>query len=336
MEESKSRRPNEIQGTGQRLAANLARLRYERRISTRALEGKLSELGRPILANGITKIEKGGRHVDVDDLVALARALKVTPNALLLPPSADADLVDLTPNTTASALAAWRWARGVEQLPEPPPEENGGISPIRFGEAADFARENRPDDPEVAFSLRDMEAHEEVLGPVYDAVRRARADGLSTAQIFKAVEFYEAFRPAAESFMRSISDPRYQDGLRVGKLLVQAVGAEVPHDWSVQELGTGSARAQDWLLTRRATEQDPSVRDQLDVALAELQRLASKLRLGEEGSQIGKALRQARRTGELDRSQVTPRLNEAWDALEAREANETDDADAQPPGSDGA
>lgn len=49
----------------------------------RALSQRLSELGHPLLPSGITKIEQGKRGVDVDDLVALARALEVRPEQLL-------------------------------------------------------------------------------------------------------------------------------------------------------------------------------------------------------------------------------------------------------------
>lgn len=54
-------------------------------------------------------------------------------------------------------------------------------------------------------------------------------------------------------------------------------------------------------------------------------------RISNEGPEIGQRLREARRTGELDRSRVSPQLNEAWDAIDAREA---EDADAEPPESD--
>lgn len=75
---------------------------------------RLGEIGRPILATGITKLEAGQRRVDADDLVALAIALDVTPNTLLLP-SEPAD-VDLTPVTSADFGEVWAWARGQRPL----------------------------------------------------------------------------------------------------------------------------------------------------------------------------------------------------------------------------
>ena len=65
------------------MAANLRRMRRERELTTAALSQRLAEIGHPIAATGITKIEMGDRRVDVDDLVALAAALDTTPNQLL-------------------------------------------------------------------------------------------------------------------------------------------------------------------------------------------------------------------------------------------------------------
>ena len=67
------------------VAANLMRLRKAQRLTTTRLSAALDELGQPIHASGITRIEKGERRVDVDDLVALAKALNVRPEQLLMP-----------------------------------------------------------------------------------------------------------------------------------------------------------------------------------------------------------------------------------------------------------
>lgn len=81
------RRPIEIGPVGENVAANLVRLRTERRLSVRQLSTALGQMGRPVTASGITRIEKLKRRVDVDDLVALATALSVTPAQLLDPPT---------------------------------------------------------------------------------------------------------------------------------------------------------------------------------------------------------------------------------------------------------
>lgn len=83
----KTRRLNTIGAAGKNVAANLRRLREDRRLTTEGLSDVLREAGQPIAATGITKVEKLLRRVDVDDLVALAAALRVTPAQLLEPPA---------------------------------------------------------------------------------------------------------------------------------------------------------------------------------------------------------------------------------------------------------
>lgn len=82
------RRSNAIGSVGDQLRANLVRIRQSRALSTTALATKMTALGRPMHATGITKIEKRDRRVDVDDLAVLAQALQVTVTQLLEPPSA--------------------------------------------------------------------------------------------------------------------------------------------------------------------------------------------------------------------------------------------------------
>ncbi len=98
--------------TSERVAANVKRLRDEQRLTLDQLSKRLGEVGRPILASGLSKIEQGDRRVDVDDLVALALALEVTPNALLMPGHADETQTALTEEVVVSARRSWRWAAG--------------------------------------------------------------------------------------------------------------------------------------------------------------------------------------------------------------------------------
>ncbi|MEU6189039.1 DEAD/DEAH box helicase family protein [Nocardia sp. NPDC047038] len=89
------------------------RLRHLRQSSGRTLDWvstRLGELGRPIDLSALAKLEKGQRRVDVDDLVALALALDVSPNWLLLPMDATDDRVDLTTVFNAPAEEIWAWA----------------------------------------------------------------------------------------------------------------------------------------------------------------------------------------------------------------------------------
>lgn len=69
---------------GEAVRLNVRRLREAQRLTTRELAAKMTAAGRPMLGNGITKIETGNRHVDIDDLVALAECLGVTPERLLV------------------------------------------------------------------------------------------------------------------------------------------------------------------------------------------------------------------------------------------------------------
>lgn len=52
---------------------------------TVASSTKLGEVGRRLTHSAVDQIEKGTRRVDVDDLMALAAALDVSPATLLMP-----------------------------------------------------------------------------------------------------------------------------------------------------------------------------------------------------------------------------------------------------------
>lgn len=81
------RRAVEVGNIGRNVATNLRRLRDAPSLSTRDLSALLGKEGRSIPASGVTRIEKGERRVDVDDLVALATALDVDPFQLMLSPA---------------------------------------------------------------------------------------------------------------------------------------------------------------------------------------------------------------------------------------------------------
>lgn len=70
---------------------NVKRLRAERNLRLRALAGRLADTGRPLTHTALDKIERGTRRVDVDDLMALAVALGVSPLRLLMPYTATPD-----------------------------------------------------------------------------------------------------------------------------------------------------------------------------------------------------------------------------------------------------
>src|SRR5688572_761624 len=86
-------------------------IRTARGLTLQQLSNRLAELGRPILLSALSKIEKGQRRVDTDDLVAIALALEVSPNHLLLSDDAESESeVRLTHGFSTHAQAAWEWA----------------------------------------------------------------------------------------------------------------------------------------------------------------------------------------------------------------------------------
>ncbi|MET8098137.1 hypothetical protein ABZV29_16905 [Streptomyces sp. NPDC005236] len=119
-------------------------------MSLRALSLELERLGHPLSADALNKIENGRtlppgtdepkqiRRVDVDDLVGLARALRVSPKSLLLPWAE-------TPNTRAEvtgaglveASAAWQWADGQKPLTAEDEDD-------RYGELLRFRVDSTP------------------------------------------------------------------------------------------------------------------------------------------------------------------------------------------------
>lgn len=125
--EKATRKTNDVGPTGQTVAKNLSRLRNARGLSTYQLADLLAAAGRPIAPSAITRIEGGSRKVDVDDLMAFAVVLRVTPTALLLPPTANPDdAVDLTGEGEISADLAWAWSTGERPL-ELPADDDGEV-----------------------------------------------------------------------------------------------------------------------------------------------------------------------------------------------------------------
>jgi 8-oxo-dGTP pyrophosphatase MutT (NUDIX family)/transcriptional regulator with XRE-family HTH domain len=149
------RGPIPLGPVGGYVIANLAALRAERRLTYKDLSDRLEQLGRPIPTLGLSRIEKGKRRVDADDLVALALALGVSPAALLLPRNTDAyDEIELTSSVRATARAAWEWSAGNFPL------VISGAEPLTWRQIAEFEANVRPawqGGPSVAEWRDDME-----------------------------------------------------------------------------------------------------------------------------------------------------------------------------------
>jgi 8-oxo-dGTP pyrophosphatase MutT (NUDIX family) len=105
---------------GRYLITNLQEIRRVRGLTYKELSARLEKLGRPIPTLGLSRIEKGTRRVDTDDLAALALALGVSPASLMLPRTETEDEpVQLTEELEVSAKYAWAWAdsRGAIDVP---------------------------------------------------------------------------------------------------------------------------------------------------------------------------------------------------------------------------
>jgi transcriptional regulator with XRE-family HTH domain len=111
---SVAKRKIELGPTGVTVAHNIRRLREARRLGHTALSQELADAGRDIAPLGLRRIETGDRRVDVDDLLALAAALEVPPNILLMPDVADGEVtVAATGIGKQKASGLWNWLVGV-------------------------------------------------------------------------------------------------------------------------------------------------------------------------------------------------------------------------------
>jgi transcriptional regulator with XRE-family HTH domain len=161
--------PKEAGPTAQRVAANVRALRKARGLDLADVAAQLTKLGQPIGLTGVSKIELGTRRVDVDDLVALAAVLRVSPSRLLLPATASDEPVQVTPGVTTTERAAWLWAAGELPLGFSADDPDNDV----------FRSENRPHAPEDPWAgtlgKQEMGEHGLELGRLaYRAIRLQR------------------------------------------------------------------------------------------------------------------------------------------------------------------
>lgn len=105
--------------TGDTVATRLRDLRTDVvKLSYTELSERLKSAGWPISPVGIRRIEDGERKVTVDDLVALAVALGVSPVTLLIPDSSEVEsVVELTGrDESLTALELWSWLTVAQPL----------------------------------------------------------------------------------------------------------------------------------------------------------------------------------------------------------------------------
>lgn len=77
----------EIGPAGMRTARAIEIIRTERGLSQRQLARRVTALGHPMSNTMLSRIERVQRRCDIDDLVALAEALRVAPPVLLGDPT---------------------------------------------------------------------------------------------------------------------------------------------------------------------------------------------------------------------------------------------------------
>lgn len=73
----------ELGAAGRTVATQVRLLRTEQKMTLVEVAEEMTGYGRPMQPSGISRIEDGTRRVDVDDLMVLARILKVTPHDLM-------------------------------------------------------------------------------------------------------------------------------------------------------------------------------------------------------------------------------------------------------------
>jgi transcriptional regulator with XRE-family HTH domain len=126
--------------TGVAVAANIESLRKSQNLSYAELSRRLDQLGRPIAPLGLTRIRDHKRRVDVDDLVALALALDVSPATLLLPDPSVVGTSGSAPVTEGGddypRRQIWSWLIAEAPIDAPPSLNRPSRSVVRFRLAA--------------------------------------------------------------------------------------------------------------------------------------------------------------------------------------------------------
>lgn len=179
--------------TAQRVARNVNALRRALGWDLKDLSAQLAELGQPVSLGQLSKLERGDRRVDVDDLVALAVALDVAPSRLLLTAEAGEEEVNLTPTVRCSAREAWRWSAGEEPL------RRG--APLDLGDRMDrFTQESAPHVERDQWTLQQLLDHRDVLAPLARAAEKAIESGVPEV----TVHGYLRLKHAEATFKKAV------------------------------------------------------------------------------------------------------------------------------------
>jgi transcriptional regulator with XRE-family HTH domain len=203
--------------TAQRVAVNVKRLRGERGLDLKGLSARLADLGQNIGVAQLSKLERAERRVDTDELVALALALEVSPNLLLLPheePTGD-ERVGLTPEVSVPWDSAWRWATGASAIPVYVSQEavdldhwDGPPDDSPESRAYWFSQANRPHDPPIAIRLEDVRGRETEWAAVREAWRAAINSGLTEHWMTTALHFATSLSLTPERIAKEVQRAR--------------------------------------------------------------------------------------------------------------------------------
>ena len=121
--------------TGEHVAQTVGKFREARNLGYAALSRRLAALGRKIPPLALRRIEAGERRVDVDDLVALAVALDVTPLALLLPAATDEEARLVPAHDPMPWQHIWLWATGQQVASGDPVMFMRDCNPLQWAHA---------------------------------------------------------------------------------------------------------------------------------------------------------------------------------------------------------
>lgn len=186
------------------VAENVKAVRERRGLSQQQLAARLADVGRPMQASAVAKVESGDRRVDVDDLAAFAVALNVPVARLLLPDVAEDDEVEVVPAFTVPMWSAWQWATGERSLFR---NDDDGNDPLVLRRDLDFVDE-RPvwlrlrEQHELARSVRHLSW---AVGRVLDALPGApRGKGESPASGIAAGPWLRKVEQALDGVRREV------------------------------------------------------------------------------------------------------------------------------------
>ncbi|MDV6312094.1 helix-turn-helix transcriptional regulator [Gordonia amicalis] len=127
---------------GETVMRNITYHRTLRKLSIAALADLVTRQGHRLTRQALSEVELGNRRVDVDDLVALARALDISPATLLMPLTRDHDdTVEVIGDASAPAEVVWSWLTAEVPLDYRP---GYGHTPEGEADINEFRRDSHP------------------------------------------------------------------------------------------------------------------------------------------------------------------------------------------------